>query len=92
MENEWELTKLDKVFTAGTSTESGLQVTQAVHGQSLLKYIIQLIDPNLVGREILDRHPSRRCDIGSENHSKVLEEEKQSVATKFAKDWSGPGI
>ena len=79
-------------FTSGTATGSELQVTQAVHGQSLLKYIIQLIDPNLVGREILDRHPSRQCDIGSENHSKVLEEEKQSEATKSAKDWSGPGI
>ena len=84
--------KAGQGFTSGTATESELQVTQAVHGQSLLKCIIQLIDPILVGREILDRRPSRRCDIGSENHSKVLEEEKQSVATKFAKDWSVPGI
>ena len=75
-------------FTSGTATGSELQVTQAVHGQSLLKYIIQLIDPNLVGHEIPDRHPSRRCDIGSQSHSKGLEEEKQSVETRFVKNLS----
>ena len=78
-------------FTSVTATESEMPMTQVAGGQSLLGYTTQLIGPNLVGREIQERHPSRRCDIGSENHSKVLVEEKQSVETKPVRGWSGPG-
>ena len=78
-------------FTSVTATESGMPVTLVAVGQILQECTTQLIGPNLVGHEIQGRHPSRRCDIGSENHSKVLVEEKQSAETKPVRCWSGPG-
>ena len=78
-------------FIYGHSSESETPLTKAADDQSQRECTVQLIDPSLVGFDIQGKRPSRRCDTGSEIHSKVLEEVTQSKVITPARCWSGPG-
>ena len=58
-------------FTYGHASESETPQTRVAGDQSQQGCTTRLIDPSLVGHDIQEKRPSRRCDIGSENHSKV---------------------